>query len=146
MPRKRREHEDYLEAKEPVGVVVLNDLAYLLEDLGEVVLDLGKLLRDRRDEVMAAVAQSKAGSDGAMSLLPPEVLQYVMQAGQELAIEGMKVKQEVANNGSIKSVDPGKIRPEMLEAVGKLLQKHSAGLGGAIAAFEKRFLDENPPS
>ncbi|MGE0431797.1 MAG: hypothetical protein AB7K09_16500 [Planctomycetota bacterium] len=146
MPRKRRDHEEYLESKEPIGVVVLNDLAYVLEDLSEVILDLGKLLRDRHDEVMAVVAKAKSGPAGAAELLPPEVLQYVMVAGQELAAEGMKVKSQVANNGSIKSVDPGKVKPEMLEAIGKLIQKHAAGLEAAIATFEKRFLAENPPT
>ncbi len=149
MPRKRREHEEHLEANEPVGVVILNDLAYVLEDLGEVLMDLGKLLRDRNDEVMSFVAGAKSGLDGLEKLLPPEVLAFLMQAGGQVAAEGMKIKQEVAGDASgkdaLKMVDPTRVKPEMLDGIGKLLQKQAHGLEAAIAAFEKNFLAENPP-
>ena len=153
MPRKSREHEDYLESVEPVGVVVLNDVSYLLQDVSEIVLDLGKLLKHRRDEVMDFLEKVKGGPDALPDLLPPEILEFLMGSAGDLAGKGMELKEQVtpdAEEGEAPagglSVDIEKIQPNMLEELGTMIREKAEALEGLVADFEKNLLEENPPS
>ncbi len=154
MPRKRREHEDYLESIEPIGMVVLNDVTYLLQDLSEFVLDLGKLLRNRRDEVMDLAAKSQDGPMALGQALPPEFLPFLFGAVAEVAGVAMQLKATLAKatapgsepaGPTVGNVDLLKVQPEMLEAVGGLMQKKTEELEGMIAKFEADLLRDRPP-
>ena len=94
MPRERREHEEHLENVEPVGVVILNDVSYLLQDVSEIVLDLAKLLRNRRADVMAFMEKVKEGPAAISELLPEEFLPFLMGSAGEVAGVAMETKAE----------------------------------------------------
>jgi hypothetical protein len=154
MPRKRRAHEDYLEAVEPIGVVVLNDVTYLLQDVSEIVLDLGKLLRDRRDEVMELAAKSQDGPAALGQALPPEFLPFLFGSVAEVVGVAMQLKASLAKapdggaapaGPTVGNVDLLKVQPEMLETVGRLMQKKAEELEAMIANFEAGLLRDKPP-
>lgn len=154
MARNRREHEDHLEANEPLPVVLLNDLAYLLEDLSEVILDLAKLHQSRRDEVVELIKTAKNGPGKLMPMIPPAILGTLIASGQQLAGEGAKLKAQLTTPGEDgkkgkvniwAALDPDKIDPEALASFGNLLQEKVGGLQASIAEFEKGFLEQNPP-
>ena len=44
------------------------------------------------------------------------------------------------------ALDPDKVKPELLERLGTMLQDKAAALQSTIAEWEKEFLEQNPPS
>ena len=46
----------------------------------------------------------------------------------------------------IGGVDTEKVSPEMLEALGGLLQRKAEGLESIIASYERELLEEHPPT
>lgn len=153
MPRTPREHEDHLENVEPVGVVILNDLSYLLQDVSEVVLDLAKLLKNRRPDVLAFIEKAKEGPEAISELLPEEFLPFLMGSAGEVAGVAMETKSEVEPDeeegeepsGGF-SIDIEKLMPEMLEKFGNLIREKATGLEELVEGFEARLLEENPPA
>lgn len=151
MPRARREHEEHLEAIEPIGVVVLNDVAYLMEDVSEIILDMAKLMRNRGEDVAATIGGLSKGAAGLAEALPAELLGMLMGTVFELGAKAQELRAEVsAEDGEgastpIGNVDPRKLKPEALEAFGQLLQAKAHEIEGAIETFEKKVLQDNPP-
>ena len=148
MARERRKEEEYLEATEPVGVVILNDIVYLLEDLSEIILDIAKLQRKRPDEVQKVLAASKEGPEALAGLIPGEIAQAAQMAVMQLIGTVMQVQMEVAQTqGTAVSVggmevDPEELTPDQLEAIGKAVQEQSDAVGKTIADFEANLLKE----
>lgn len=146
MPRERRDHEEWLEQTEPVAVVVLNDLAFIMEDFSEIILDFSKLIKSRREEVIELITSAKGNPMAAASAIPQDILGYVMASGMELAGKSKsmraKLQKEGSEDKSPRGIDPSKIDADELEAYGKLLQAKAHGLEEKIRAFEATLLEK----
>jgi hypothetical protein len=155
MPRANRPHEEHLEKIEPVGLVILNDVSYLVQDISEMLLDLGKLLRHRRAEVLEFAEKAKKGPEGFAEILPAGFLPFLMGAGMTVVGKAMEVKAGVGDmqaegggtgGGPLGKIDLTKAQPEMLEGLGQVLRQQADMLESMIADFEKKLLDQQPPA
>lgn len=148
MPRAKRKEEDYLEDNEPVGVVILNDIVYLLEDIGEIIMDIAKIQRKRPDEFKDILAASKEGLDAMNKLVPEEIADKVKVSVFDLMGVALSLKNEVTQTegtsisvGGI-DIDPEKLTPEQLETLGKALKEQTEKIGKAIRDYEESLLKE----
>ena len=154
MSRNRREHEEYLESIEPVGVVVLNDLAYLLEDISEVMMDLAKLQRTRGEDVAAAYKSLDRSDPASLNkIIPQNIAEFlnesvmeIMGMGMEIAGKVRKPADEIEENSSpMAAVDPARLEPDMISNLGTILMEKAASLQKMVAEFEADLLEKNPP-
>ena len=154
MSRNRREHEEYLESIEPVGVVVLNDLAYLLEDISEVMMDLAKLQRTRGEDVAAAYKSLDRSDPASLNkIIPQNIAEFLNESVMEIMGMGMEIAGKVSkpadqieeNSSPMAAVDPAKLEPDMISNLGTILMEKAASLQKMVAEFEADLLEKNPP-
>lgn len=141
MARNRRD-EEYLEETEPVGVVVLNNVVNIAEDVGEIMLDLAKLQRKRSTDFNAFLATlaeaQKGGPESLVKLLPEDVAKQVMGSVMSIMMVAGSLKKGDAS-GSL-PIDPKNLTPEELEKIGKTLKEEAAKLEKTVADYEKMLL------
>ncbi|MFH2106032.1 MAG: hypothetical protein ABII22_02130 [Candidatus Micrarchaeota archaeon] len=151
MPRAKRSNEDYLEDTEPISIVILNDLNAIVEDIGEMILDIAKIQKKRPKEFAKFIAEAsdkEANGQGALNALPEPLKQQVMSSFMKILGAAMAVKQEVTDPGAaaagkqspLAGMDPQKINPEMLEGVGRALKEESKTIEKLIQSYEKTLL------
>lgn len=138
---RNRKDEEYLEETEPVGVVVLNNVVNIADDVGEIMLDLAKLQRKRSNDFNAFLATlaeaQKGGPESLVKLLPEDVAKQVMGSVMSIMMVAGSLKK--GDSGGM-PIDPKKMTPEELEKIGKTLKEEAAKLEKTVADYEKMLL------
>lgn len=152
MARKKRSDEEYLEETEPIGVVILNNISYVMEDIGELMLDIAKLQRKKPEEFKELLETLQKGPEGLTKSVPEEIASQAMASFMALAMKAQSLKQDI-NGPTTGAVDSGatgpmgninvqKMSPEQLESLGKTIQIESANISKVIEAYEKKLLKQ----
>ena len=158
MARTTRKDEEYLESNEPIAVVLLNNIANIVEDVGETLVDFAKLQKQRPEEFMQVLSSIKENPQGILATLPEGVSAQIMSTFGVIFAKVQTMQQEMAGkpsaSGSPKSgpdagiktplgtVDPEKMNPEQLKVFGTLLKQEAAKIEKAIQQYEKTLLKE----
>ena len=100
MARKKRSDEEYLEETEPIGVVILNNISYVMEDIGELMLDIAKLQRKKPEEFKELLETLQKGPEGLTKSVPEEIASQAMASFMALAMKAQSLKQDKIGRAS----------------------------------------------
>ncbi len=148
MARKKRSDEEYLEETEPIGVVILNNISYVMEDIGELMLDIAKLQRKRPEEFKELMETLTKDPQSLSKVVPEEIASQTMSSFMMLAMKAQSLKQSTgasetegkSSAGPMGNIDIQKMTPEQLESVGKTIQTESEKVSKVIEDYEKKLL------